>query len=91
LSHKIPVLIHLTDLHFHTRRDRLQAETAKPVNSRNSQIVIGKHKNISNKNKCNLATSDPSYLTTASPGYPNKHEKQDSDLKFYLMKMREDF
>lgn len=68
-KHSLPhrISVHFTDLHLPTRRDRLQAETAKPVNTRNSQIVIGKHRNISNKNKFYLATSEPSYLTTASP------------------------
>jgi hypothetical protein len=29
--------------------------------------------------------------TSANPGYPNKTEKQDSDLKSYLMMLVEDF
>ena len=29
--------------------------------------------------------------TTASPGYPNTLEKQDSDLRTHLMKMIEEF
>jgi len=36
-----------------------------------------------------LAPSEPSSLTTASPGYPNTPEKQDVDLKAYLMKITE--
>jgi hypothetical protein len=38
-----------------------------------------------------LASSEPSFLTTASPGYPNTLEKQDYDLKSHLMIMIEDF
>ena len=38
-----------------------------------------------------MASSDPNPPTTASPGYPNKAEKQDSDLKLYLMAMIENF
>lgn len=91
LPPRISVLIRLADLHLPTRKDRLKAETVRPVITRDRQMVVGKHKDLSNKNKCHLAPSELSYLTTASPGYPNKHEKQDSDLKFYLMKMREDF
>jgi hypothetical protein len=37
-----------------------------------------------------LAPSEPSSPTTASPGYPNTPEIQDSDLKSHLMKMIED-
>ena len=50
----------------------------------------GKHKNISNRNQCHLASSEPISPTTASPGYPNIPEKQDSNLKAHLMKMIED-
>jgi ElaB/YqjD/DUF883 family membrane-anchored ribosome-binding protein len=34
--------------------------------------------------------SEPSCPTTASPGYPNIPEKQESDLKPHLLKMIED-
>jgi SMC interacting uncharacterized protein involved in chromosome segregation len=51
----------------------------------------GKYKNISNKNQGYLASSEPSSPTTASPGYPNTPEKQDSDLKSHLMMMIENF
>jgi hypothetical protein len=37
-----------------------------------------------------LASSEPTTPTTASPGYPNTLEKQDSDLKSYLMMLVED-
>ena len=50
----------------------------------------GKLKNISNRNKFYLATSEQT-STTASPGYPKTTEKQDSDLKSHFMKMIEDF
>ena len=54
-------------------------------------MVRGKGKNISNRNQGYLASSEPSSPTTASPGYPNTPEKQDSDLKSHLMMMIEDF
>ena len=44
-------------------------------------MAKGNHKNLSNKNQDNLASSEPSFPTTVSPGYPNTLEKQDSDLK----------
>jgi hypothetical protein len=37
-----------------------------------------------------LASLEPSSPTTISPRYPNTPERQDSDLKYYLMKMIED-
>lgn len=54
-------------------------------------MVIGKHKNIRNKNKCHSTPSEPCSLTTASRGYTNKPTKQDSDLKPHLINIREDF
>ena len=54
-------------------------------------MVKGKHKNISNRNQDYLASSESSYPTTANPGYPNKPEKQDSDLKSQFMMMVEHF
>jgi hypothetical protein len=51
----------------------------------------GKHKNLKNRNQDYLASSEPSTPTTASPGYPNTPEKQDSHLKLYLMILVEDF
>jgi hypothetical protein len=53
-------------------------------------MVRGKNKNICHRNQCNLAPSEPRCPTTASPGYPNIPEKQDSYLKFHLMKMIRD-
>ena len=48
-------------------------------------------KNISNGNQGYLALSENSSPTSASPGYPNTPEKQDSDLKSHLMMMIKDF
>jgi hypothetical protein len=46
----------------------------------------GKHKNISNRNKCYLASSEPNSPTIASPGYTITPEKHDSNLKsFFIM------
>jgi hypothetical protein len=38
-----------------------------------------------------MASSEPSFPTTASPGFPNKQVKEDLDLKSYLKMMIEDF
>jgi hypothetical protein len=54
-------------------------------------MAKGKCKNLPNRNQDHSASSEPSMPTTASPGYPNTPEKQDSDLKSYLMMLVEDF
>ena len=53
-------------------------------------MVRGKGKNISSRNQGYLASSEPSSHTTASPGYSNIPEKQDSGIKSHLMMMKED-
>jgi hypothetical protein len=50
-------------------------------------MVRDKHKNTSNRNQGYLASSELGPPSTASPGYPTTSEKQDSDLKSYLMMM----
>jgi hypothetical protein len=50
-----------------------------------------KHKNLTNRNQDQSPSSEPSTPTTASPGYPNTSEKQDSDFNSYLMMLVEDF
>jgi hypothetical protein len=67
--------------HRLARRDKPQSETARQANSRDNQMVRSKGKNINKRNQVYLASSEPSSPTTASPGYPNTPEKQDSDLK----------
>jgi hypothetical protein len=54
-------------------------------------MARGKYKNISNRNQGYFASSENSSSITASTGYPNAPEKQDSDLKSHLMMMIEDF
>jgi hypothetical protein len=54
-------------------------------------MVKGKGRNTSNRNKSYLASLEPSSPMTASSGYPNTTEKQDSNLKSHLMIMIEDF
>jgi hypothetical protein len=54
-------------------------------------MSIGKNKNVSNRSQGYLASSEHSSPTTASPGYLNTPEKQDSDLKSHFMMMIEDF
>jgi DNA anti-recombination protein RmuC len=51
----------------------------------------GKHKNISNRNKGYLTSSEPNSPTIASSGYTITQEKQDLDLKSLLRMMIEDF
>jgi hypothetical protein len=52
--------------------------------------VKDKYKNLINRNQDHLPSSEPSTPTSVSPGYPNKPEKLDADLKAYLMMMIED-
>jgi hypothetical protein len=54
-------------------------------------MAKGKCKNLINRNQDHSALSELSIPTTASPGYPNTPEKQDLDLKSYLMMLVEDF
>jgi hypothetical protein len=48
-------------------------------------MVKGKCKNLTNRNQDHKPSSEPSTPTTGSRGYTNTLEKQDSDLKSYLM------
>jgi hypothetical protein len=48
-------------------------------------MVKGKCKNLNNRNQEHWVSSEPSMTTKMSPGYPNTPEKQDADLKSYLM------
>ena len=54
-------------------------------------MAKGKGKNLTNRNQDHWTSAEPSTPTTASPGYPNTPEKQDSDLKACLMMLVEDF
>jgi hypothetical protein len=72
-------------------RNKLQPETTITTNARDYQMVKGKLKNIINRNQDQSPSSEPSTPTSASPGYPNTPEKQDSNLKSYLMMLVEDF
>jgi uncharacterized protein YdaL len=53
-------------------------------------MVKGKCKNLTNRNQDHSPSSEPSTLTSASPGHPKTPEKLDTDLKAYLMMMVED-
>ena len=53
-------------------------------------MAKSKCKNLMNRNQDHSPSSEPSTPTSASPGYPDTPEKQDSDLKSYLMMMVED-
>jgi hypothetical protein len=79
-----------TGLQTH-RRKNLQSETERPSTTRDNQIAKGKHKKLTNRNQDYLATSELSLPTKASRGFPNTPEKQDVDVKSYLMMLMEDF
>jgi hypothetical protein len=53
--------------------------------------VKSKLNNLTNRNQDHSASPELSTPTTVNPGYPNTPEKQDSDLKSYLMMQVEDF
>jgi hypothetical protein len=73
------------------KRVKLQTESPRLENTRDSQIVRGKHKTISNRRQNTRASSQPSSPTTANPEYNNTPENQEADLKSYLMKTIESF
>jgi predicted RNase H-like nuclease (RuvC/YqgF family) len=52
-------------------------------------MAKGKYKDLTNRNQDHSPLSEPSTPTSAIPGYPNTPEKQDSDLKSYLMMLVE--
>jgi hypothetical protein len=54
-------------------------------------MAKGKRKNLTNRNQDHSPSSESSTPTSASPGYLNTPENQDSDLKAYLMMLVEDF
>jgi hypothetical protein len=54
-------------------------------------MTKGTCKNLTNRNQEHWASSESSMPTTASPGYSNTPEKQDSNLKSYLVVVVEDF
>ena len=54
-------------------------------------MAIGKHKNLTNRKQEDWTPSEPSTPTTMSPGYPSTLERQEVDLKSYLMMVVEDF
>jgi hypothetical protein len=53
-------------------------------------MMKGKLKNLTNRNQEDSPSSELSTYTPTCPGYPNTPEKQDSDLKSYLMMLVED-
>jgi hypothetical protein len=54
-------------------------------------MAKGKLKNLTNRNQEHWASSEPSMPMTRSPGYTNTPEKQDADIKSYLMMVAEYF
>ena len=53
-------------------------------------MAKSKRKNLTNRNQDHWASSEPSMPTTMSPEYPCTCEKQEADLKSYLMMVVED-
>ena len=53
-------------------------------------MVKGKCKNLANRNQDRSPSSEHSTPISASPGYRNTPEEQDSDSKSYLMMLVED-
>jgi predicted RNase H-like nuclease (RuvC/YqgF family) len=53
-------------------------------------MVNSKHKNLTNRKQDHSPSSEPSTHTSTSPGHPNTLEKQDSNLKAYIMMLVED-
>jgi chromosome segregation ATPase len=53
-------------------------------------MAKGKRKNLNNRNQDHSTSSELSTPTSASPEYPITREKQDLDLKSYLMMLIED-
>jgi septal ring factor EnvC (AmiA/AmiB activator) len=51
----------------------------------------GKHKNRNNRTQGYMASSEPNSPTIASPGYTITPEKQEMDLKSFLMILMDDF
>jgi hypothetical protein len=60
------------------------------TNSRDYQMVKGKHKNLTNRNQDHSPSSEPRTPTLLSSGHPNTPENPDLDLKAYLMMMVEE-
>jgi hypothetical protein len=73
------------------KRSKLHSETARPINTRGTQMERDKSNNTSNRNHDYLALPEPSSPTISNPGYSIIPEKQDSDLKSLLTMLLEDF
>ena len=54
-------------------------------------MAKGKRRNLTNRNQDHSPSSEPSTPTSPSPGHSNTPEKQDTDLKSYLMMVVKDF
>jgi hypothetical protein len=67
------------------------SQIARAGSTRDIQMAGGKHENISNRNQGYLASSEPNSPTITITGYTITPEKQDTDLKSFLMMMIENF
>jgi hypothetical protein len=66
-------------------------QSLRSTNTRDIQMVKGKGTTISNRNQNIWASSEIGFPTTASLGYTNTPENQESVLKYYLVKIIESF
>jgi hypothetical protein len=73
------------------KEDQAPGRHSLKINNRDYQMKKSKCKNFTNRNQEHWISSEPSSPNTAGPGYPNTSEKQDEDLKSYIMKVVEDF
>lgn len=67
------------------------SQDSRPANARDSQIVKGEFENIINRSQYNMAPSEPSSPTSASPGYASTPQEQGCDLKSHPLKMIQAF
>jgi hypothetical protein len=72
-----------------SQEDQAPARDSLIINTRDFQMAKGKHKDLTKRNQEHWASSEPS-THTMSPGYSSTPEKQDSDIKSYLMMVVED-
>ena len=73
------------------KKEANSRQSLRPPNTRESQMVRGKCKTLSNKSQNMWISSEPRSPITASPEYTNTSENQKAELKSYLMKIIESF
>jgi hypothetical protein len=79
-----------TGLQAH-RKDKFKPETANQLTAEITRWLKVSSRILSKRNQGCITSSGPSSSTIATPGHPNRPEKQDLDLKSHLMMLIEDF